>query len=128
MNKQKNPIEKLKLLITIVDQRKTDFYLDVISTFHINYQFVSYGYGTVNSTILDLLGMQNDKGVIFSIGEEKNIRLAMQEVEKKFNTIKRGKGVSFMVPLSSVIGVQVYKFLLDKREWDYGIWINYHYC
>ena len=62
-------IKKLKLLFTIVDRSKGEFYLDVI----------------------------------------------MNVLERKFSTIKNGKGVSFAVPLSSVIGVNMYQFLSDNR-------------
>ena len=40
----------------------------------------------------------------------------MNTLEYKFATIKNGKGVSFAVPLSSVIGVNLYRFFSDRRE------------
>ena len=41
---------------------------------------------------------------------------AMLGVEEKFATIRNGKGISFAVPLSSVIGVNLYQFLSDNRQ------------
>ena len=34
---------------------------------------------------------------------------------EKFATIKKGKGVAFAIPLSSVIGVNLYQFLSNNR-------------
>ena len=36
-------IKKLKLLFTVVDRPKADFYLDVLSQFEVNYQLVTGG-------------------------------------------------------------------------------------
>jgi hypothetical protein len=36
-------------------------------------------------------------------------------LEEKFMTIKNGKGVAFAVPLSSVIGVNLYQFMSNNR-------------
>ena len=39
----------------------------------------------------------------------------MNCLEDKFATIRIGKGIAFAVPLSSVIGVNLYRFLSDNR-------------
>ena len=39
----------------------------------------------------------------------------MNCLEEKFETIRGGKGIAFAVPLSSVIGVNLYQFLSDNR-------------
>ena len=36
-------------------------------------------------------------------------------LENKFKTIKNGKGFAFAVPLSSVIGVNIYQFLSNNK-------------
>ena len=42
-------IKKLKLLITVVDRVKGEFYLDVISQFDVNCQMAVSGLGTARS-------------------------------------------------------------------------------
>ena len=54
-------IKKLKLLITIVDRRKGEFYLDVISQYDVNCQMLVGGLGTANSDMLELLGLEPHK-------------------------------------------------------------------
>ena len=39
----------------------------------------------------------------------------MKCLETKFATIKNGKGIAFAVPLSSVIGVNIYQFLSNNK-------------
>jgi hypothetical protein len=39
----------------------------------------------------------------------------LNKLEDKFQTIKNGKGVAFAVPMSSVIGVNMYQFMSNNR-------------
>ena len=109
-------IKKLKLLITVVDRQKGEFYLDVISQFDVNCQLAVSGLGTATSDLVELLGLEPHKAVIFSVVREDLVDAIMNTLEDKFATIRNGKGVSFAVPLSSVIGVNLYRFLSDRRE------------
>ena len=108
-------IKKLKLLFTIVDRPKGEFYLDVLSQFDVNCQMVLGGLGTANTELVELLGLEPHKAVILSVLREDMVDAAMNCLEEKFATIRNGKGVSFAVPLSSVIGVNLYQFLSDNR-------------
>ena len=108
-------IKKLKLLFTVVDRPKGEFYLDVISQFDVNCQLILPGMGTAASELLDMLGLEPHKAVILSVLREDMVDAAMDTLEEKFRTIRGGKGISFAVPLSSVIGVNLYQFLSDNR-------------
>ena len=109
-------IKKLKLLFTVVDRQKGEFYLDVISQFDVNCQLAMAGLGTATSDLVELLGLEPHKAVILSVVREDMVDAIMNTLEDKFTTIRNGKGVSFAVPLSSVIGVNLYRFLSDRRE------------
>ena len=108
-------IKKLKLLFTIVDRPKGEFYLDVLSQFDVNCQLVLGGLGTANTELVELLGLEPHKAVILSVLREDMVDAAMNCLEEKFATIRNGKGISYAVPLSSVIGVNLYQFLSDNR-------------
>ena len=108
-------VKKLKLLFTVVDRTKGEFYLDVISQYEVNCQLVVGGLGTANSELVDLLGLNIHKAVILSVVREDKVDEIMTGLEQRFATIKNGKGVSFAVPLSSVIGVNLYQFLSNNR-------------
>ena len=109
-------IKKLKLLITVVDRQKGEFYLDVISQFDVNCQMALGGLGTAASELVELLGLEPHKAVILSVVREDRVEEIMNTLEDKFATIRNGKGIAFAMPLSSVIGVNMYRFLSDRRE------------
>ena len=108
-------IKKLKLLVTVVERPKGEFYLDVISQFNVNCQLALGGLGTATSELLELLGLEPHKAVILSVVREDMMEDVMNCLEDKFATIRNGKGIAFAVPLSSVIGVNLYQFLSDNR-------------
>ena len=108
-------IKKLKLLFTVVDRPKGEFYLDVISQFDVNCQLLVAGQGTATSDVVELLGLEPHKAVIVSVVREDLVDSVMETLEDKFTTIRNGKGIAFAVPLSSVIGVNLYRFLSDNR-------------
>ena len=108
-------IKKLKLLFTVVDRPKGEFYLDVISQFDVNCQLATGGLGTATSELVELLGLEPHKVVILSVVREDMVDRVMNCLEDKFRTIRNGKGIAFAVPLSSVIGVSLYQFLSDNR-------------
>ena len=108
-------IKKLKLLITVVNRPKGEFYLDVISQFDVNCQLAVSGMGTATSDLVELLGLEPHKAVILSVVREDMVDTVMNCLEDKFRSIRNGKGIAFAVPLSSVIGVNLYQFLSDNR-------------
>ena len=108
-------IKKLKLLFTVVDRSKAEFYLDVLSQFEVNCQMVVPGKGTAQSEFVELLGLNIHKAIILSVIREDMADPIMKCLEDKFVTIRNGKGIAFAVPLSSVIGVNMYQFLSNNR-------------
>ena len=111
-----NAIKKLKVLFTVVDRNKAEFYLDVLSQFEINCQMVVGGKGTAHSELIDLLGLNLHKAVLISVVREDKVDPVMKCLEDKFATIKNGKGIAFAVPMSSVIGVNMYQFLSNNKQ------------
>lgn len=109
-------IKKLKLLFTVVDRTKAEFYTDVLSQFEINCQMIASGMGTAQSEIVDLLGLNIHKAVLLSVVREDMVDPVMQCLEDKFSTIRNGKGIAFAVPMSSVIGVNMYQFLSNNKQ------------
>ena len=108
-------LKKLKLIITVVDRPKAEFYMDVIGGFEVNCQMLMSGQGTARSEIVDLLGLNPEKAVILSVAREDRVTEIMNTLEMKFETVRNGKGVAFAVPLSSIIGVNLYQFMSNNR-------------
>ena len=108
--------QRLKLLITVVNREKVEFYMDLIQSFEVNMQFTTSASGTATSDILHMMGMEDSaKGVIFSIVREDKAPAVLQALEERFSTIRRGKGIAYTVPLSGMIGVSLYQFFCNNR-------------
>ena len=108
--------KKLKLLVTVVNRNKTEFYMDFLTAYEVNFQTSVLAQGTAKSDTLYMLGLEDsDKSVIFSVIREDRAVEAMHGLEDKFHALKNGKGIAFTIPLSSVIGVAIYRFLSNAR-------------
>lgn len=112
-----NGFKKLKLLITVVNRKKAELFMDLLTAYEVNFQTSVLAQGTARSEMLYMLGLEDsDKSVIFSVLREDKAPDAMHMLEEKFQTIKGGKGIAFTVPMSSVIGVAIYRFLSNHRQ------------
>ncbi|MBE6798345.1 MAG: hypothetical protein E7525_00985 [Ruminococcaceae bacterium] len=112
----RSAIKTLKLVISVVDRSKAEFYLDVLSQFEVNFQMATGGKGTAHSEIIDMLGLNIHKAVLLSVVREDMVDPIMKCLEEKFRTIRNGKGIAFAVPLSGVIGVNMYQFLSNNKQ------------
>ena len=109
--------QKLKLLITIVNKNKAEFYMDFLQSFEVNLQLKMNARGTANSELLHYMGLEeSEKRVIFSLIREDQAQPALQALEEKFKTLRGGKGIAYTVPLSSVAGVAIYQFLSNNNR------------
>lgn len=107
--------EKLKLLFTIVDRRKTEFYVDLIDSFDISLQCVTFGRGTAPLDLKHLGLGDEEKAVIMSVIKEDKEKEILDSIEERFKKTKFGKGIAYTIPMTSVIGVLVYQFLSNKK-------------
>ena len=103
---------KLKLLVTVINREKAEFYMDFLQSFEVNFQTAMAARGTASKETLRLLGIgETDKTVIFSIIREDMCDKALSALEQKFKTIKNGKGIAYTVPMTGTVGVAIYRFL-----------------
>ena len=113
---QRVTAEKLELLVTIVGRNKAEYFADLLQSLEVNMQMTVLGHGTADEKMLVYLGLsETDKAVIFSIIQSRKVNDAVALLDEKFKSIKDGKGVAFTVPLTSVIGTLIYRFLSNVR-------------
>ena len=62
----------------------------------VNCQIAMAGMGTATSELVELLGLEPHKVVILSVVREDLVDEVMNCLEDKFDTIRKGKGISFM--------------------------------
>lgn len=115
-----NPAEsvrKLKILVTVVNRNKTEFFMDFLEGFEVNFQTAVLAHGTAQSEMLSLLGLEDsEKSVILSVIREDRAQEILQGLDDKFQTVRKGKGIAFTMPISSVIGVAIYSFLSNHKS------------
>ena len=110
-------IKKLKILVTVVDRSKTLFYTDLLEQFDVNMQLVCYGRGTADSEMLRYLGLaSSEKAVILSVVRDDVIKDVLSTLAEKFERVKNGKGISYTIPIKSLIGVSIYQFLSNEQS------------
>ncbi len=108
---------KLKLLFTVVDRKKAEFFSDLIGQFKVNLQIVLAGEGTAKTETLRLLGLDDAaRAVIVSVIRDDLAQSIFETLEEKFDTVRGGKGIAWSIPLSGAVGVAIYQFLSDYRE------------
>ena len=109
--------KKLSLFITIVNKGLAGPILHLFERGGSSAQVVQSGEGTAQKELYDILGIEdNQKDVVLSFISEDKINDLCIELEAFFAANKHNKGISFAIPLSSVIGVRVYQFLADAVE------------
>ncbi len=108
---------KLKLLVTVVNRNKAEFYMDLLQSFEVNFQTAMAAAGTAGAETLRTLGLtDSEKTVIFSIIREDMAPKALGVLEEKFRSIRGGKGIAYTVPMTGTIGVAIYRFLSNTPE------------
>ena len=110
-------VKKLKLLVTVVNRNKAEFYADLLQSFEVNLQMVVRASGTAGSEMLHYMGLEeSEKTVIFSLIREDRAEEALRTIGEKFSSLRGGKGIAYTVPLSGVVGVAIYQFLSNNRR------------
>ena len=107
--------EKLLVLFTVVNRNKTEFYVDLLHNYEINFEMVLSAQGTASDKIISLLGLTDmEKSVIISVVRKDRAKEVLSVLDEKFRTVRGGKGIAYTVPMSSTIGVAIYQFLSNK--------------
>ena len=108
---------KLKVLVTIVNRKKADYFADLIQSFDVNMQMLVAAEGTMKSLSQDRLQLvATPKMVILSVITGEKEKPLLEILDERFKTVRDGEGISFSVPMSSVIGKLVYGFLSTQED------------
>lgn len=106
--------QKLKMLVIVVNSRKTELYLDFLQAFEVNIELIMNARGTASAEVFGIA--DTEKSVIFAVAREDKCPEVMKFLDEKFRTVKNGKGIAFTVPLKTTIGVAIYRFLSNNRQ------------
>lgn len=106
----------LVIIVTIVNRGKADFYMDFLQSFEVNMQMAMGAHGTENlSATKGFSGSAyTEKAVLFSVAREDKKKEILGALQDKFDTVRGGGGIAYVIPLTSVIGVAIYSFLSNQ--------------
>lgn len=108
-------LKKISMFITIVNRGQGNYVLKIFEQEGANAQFVQLGEGTAQKEVRDILGLDdNEKEIIISLITNERIESVKSELEAFFRINKRNRGIGFSIPMTSLIGMKVYQFLIDR--------------
>lgn len=107
---------KLKILVTICEREKVEFYRDVLEGFDVNFQSVVYGRGTAPKELYDYIDTSSNKAILISVVKARKVKEILINYEDKYFKTKKGKAVAFTISMDSIIGKSLYQFLANMQE------------
>ena len=109
---EKPDLQKLYMYIVIVDQGISKTVEKLLQNIGSSAQFIHNGRGTAPKEIYSVLGaVDNKKAVINAFVSEEKINEVREELEIFFKASKKNRGVGFAIPLSSLQGIRMYRYL-----------------
>ena len=109
-------LHKLYIFVTIVDYHQSDQVVKILEGVGCATSFIQVGQGTSTKKIYDILGMRDDKkGVIISIvRDDKRSETCYVLNEYLVTGQEQNRGISFSIPVNSLIGAKLYYFLTNS--------------
>lgn len=108
----KKGLEKLYLYFTIVPSGQGKSIIDLFEYVGSSAQYIQKAEGTAPSDLLNILNItDNKKDVVVSFIKESLLDEMEKEINAFFKASKKNQGLAFAIPLASLIGVRMYKFL-----------------
>lgn len=111
-------IGNLYLMITIVDRKIVNKYIELYQENNLHVMYLTLGFGTAANEVLDYLGLDStEKAVAYSVLEESSWENIKKQLQKKLQIDAPGGGIAFTIPLSSIGGKKTLQFLLESQDY-----------
>ncbi len=95
----------LKVMIIIIDRNKTEKLLSKLNRLGINFPHVFRASGTAKSDVLEVLGIgHSEKSIVFFTTTSDDVLKINDLLTSEFDLLKKGNGIAFTIPISSVGG------------------------
>ncbi|MDR0886396.1 MAG: hypothetical protein LBN22_08600 [Clostridiales Family XIII bacterium] len=105
-------IERVKLLITIVERGKGDEVIEELRDIDVSYNMACMGSGTTQEGLVEILGFADEEvDVILSVVRDSMIDEVISMIEYVFDLDEPGTGLAFAVPVEGVSGPVALKYI-----------------
>jgi len=99
--------EDVEMIVAMINRGYADFVIDAARDAGATGATVLYGRGGVNSKAAQLNGVkiQTEKEVILILVDKKIRQKVMQEISDRTHLQEQGNGMSFCIPVNSIMGL-----------------------
>lgn len=95
----------LKVMMIIIDRNKTEKLLSKLNVIGINFPHLFRAEGTAKSEFLEVLGIgHTEKTILFTTVTNDMVVKIKDVLTKDFDILKKGNGIAFTLPITSVGG------------------------
>ncbi len=109
---ENNGVKKLSLYVVVVNRGQGESVIKVLQSIDSTFQIMAFGRGTASKTVYDMLGNVDEaKDIIFAFVGEDMLETVSEELNAFLVATKFNRGVGFCIPLTSIIGADIYKLL-----------------
>lgn len=121
---QREELKSLSLLVTIVNRNQSNYFTEAYKNKGAAISTVLFAHSLPPEEIITILAGESNlrKDMILTIIKTEEIDNYIKIASDRFKISKASKGIAFTIPLDSVSGIVIYKFLSDhnKEERTYG--------
>lgn len=97
-------MNKLSLLCLIINEENETQNIKILNKYKANFKTIIHGIGTASNSILEYFGLNEiHKTLILSILPNTNGKHILNELNNKTKIDEPGKGIAFMIPISSSV-------------------------
>ncbi len=105
-------MKNLRFLVTITKRGLGEEFIELYNEHGLPIVLNCMGNGTASSDVLDCLGIEKtEKDVIFTITNIETAKAVMHDLTYKKGIDLPGMGIAFTIPLSSIAGKDLFKYL-----------------
>ena len=113
---QTHKIEPLSLVGIVVNDGQSSAIGRILVDARASVFFTCHGHGTSTNDFYDVFGLGNpNKQVLMSLIRDETWARIRQKLVDRFAYSEWSKGIAFLIPIDSLMGVSAYKFLTDSR-------------
>ena len=110
---------KLGVLLTVVERKRSEYYMDLIQSYGVNLQYVTKAKKLSDAGIVSAFGLDDaELSAIISVIRLDIIDKVADSLEKRFSSARYGPGEAFLIPMSSVIGKNLFGFLAGDETFS----------
>lgn len=115
---KREKVHSLLLFVTIVSRNQGAYFTDTFSKHGASLSISMFAHSMPPADIISLLGNESTtkKDLVLTIVRKNEVKEYLDIIKKRFSISKASKGIAFTLPVSSVSGIVVYKYLSDYNK------------